>query len=301
MRVFITGATGWIGSAITRELVQAGHQVLGLVRSEGKARALAVLGGEPLLGSLADIDILKTGADRADGVIHAAFGVGLGQPAVFAESAREDRQAIEAFGAVFQGSDRPMIITGGIGILPRGQGFTEETPAPPINSAFPRVSEQTAVALADRGLRATTVRLPRSVHGAGETHGFIPRLMMLARNKGVSGYVGDGQNLWPSVHKLDAARVYHRALERGARGGPFHAVAEEGVPFKQIAEAIGRRLNLPVKSIAPDQAADHFGAMAMPVSGNGPASNARTRERLGWAPRELDLIADIEQNYSLVN
>jgi nucleoside-diphosphate-sugar epimerase len=298
MRVFITGATGWIGSAITRELIHAGHQVLGLVRSQDKARALVAMGGEPLLGSLADVDILETGAGKADGVIHTAFGVGLGQPAVFAKSAQEDAQAIETFGEVFRGSDRPILVTGGIGVLPPGQIFSEETPPLPLYPAFPRASEQAAIALLDRGLRAITVRLPRSVHGAGETHGFVPRLMALARNKGVSAYVGAGQNLWPSVHRLDAARVYHLALERGASGGPVHAVAEEGIPFKQIAEAVGRRLNLPVKSIAPENAPDHFGPMAMPVGGNGPASNARTRERLGWTPRELGLIADIDQNYS---
>lgn len=298
MRVFITGATGWVGSAVIRELVEAGHQVVGLVRSDAKARFLVALGGEPLLGSLRDIDVLKKGADKADSVIHIAFGVGLAQPSLFAESAKEDRQAIETFGDVFHGSDRPILVTGGIGVLPRGQQFTEETPPPPIHPAFPRESEQTAKTLADRGLRATTVRLPRSVHGAGETHGFVPRLMTLARQKGVSSYIGDGQNLWPSVHRLDAARIYRLGLERGAEGGPFHAVAEEGVPFRRIAEAIGRRLDLPVKSISPDDAADHFGILAMPVGGNGPVSSLQTKERLGWEPKELDLIADIDQNYS---
>lgn len=299
MRVFVTGATGWVGSALTRELIEAGHHVVGLVRSEERARALAASGGEPLMGSLSDIDVLKAGARAADGVIHTAFGVGLGQPAAFAASAKEDCQAIEAFGEVFQGSDRPILVTGGIGVLPRGQRFTEETPPSPVPPAFPRESEQTAMALAGRGLRATTVRLPRSVHGAGETHGFIPRLMALARQKGVAGYIGDGQNLWPSVHRLDAARVYRLALERGAEGGPFHAVGEEGVPFMQIAEAIGRRLDLPVESISPDGAAEHFGPMATPVGGNGPVSSDRTRALLGWEPRELGLIEDIShsENY----
>jgi nucleoside-diphosphate-sugar epimerase len=297
MHVFVTGATGWVGSVVTKELVEAGHQVVGLVRSEDKVRSLAASGGEPLLGSLGDVDILKAGADAADAVIHTAFRRGLGQPAAFAEAAREDRQAIEIFGNVFEGSDRPIIVTGGIGVLPRGQVFTEETSPTPINPAFPRASEQAASALADRGLRAITVRLPRSVHGAGETHGFVPQLMALARQKGVCGYIGDGQNLWPSIHRLDAARVYRLALEGGGIGGPFHAVAEEGITFRLIAEAIGRRLNLPAKSIAPDEAAEHFGALAMPVGGNGPVSNLRTKERLDWKPRELGLIADIDQNY----
>ncbi len=298
MRVFITGASGWVGSAVVRELIAAGHRVVGLVRSEDKARSLVASGGESLLGSLRDIDILKTGAGKADGVIHTAFGVGLAQPAVFAESAKEDRQAIETFGDVFKGSDRPILVTGGIGVLPRGQRFSEETPPPPVRPAFPRESEQAALALADRGLRAATVRLPRSVHGAGESHGFVPRLMALARQKGASGYIGDGENLWPSVHRLDAARVYRLALERGVEGGPFHAVAEEGIPFKRIAEAIGRRLELPVKSISTDDAAEHFGILAMPVGGNGPAFNLQTRQHLGWAPQELDLVADIDRNYS---
>jgi nucleoside-diphosphate-sugar epimerase len=298
MRVFMTGATGWVGSAVIKELVDAGHRVVGLVRSSDKARLLRDQGGEPLLGSLEDIDVLKKGADKADSIIHMAFGVGLAQPAVFAKSAKEDRQAIETFGEVFQGSDRPILVTSGIGVMPRGQQFTEETPSP-IHPAFPRESEQTATALADRGLRAITIRLPRSVHGAGETHGFVPRLMALARQKGASGYIGDGQNLWPSVHRLDAARVYRLALERGTEGGLFHAVAEEGVPFKRIAEAIGRRLNLPVTSIPPDDAADHFGPFERPVAGNGPVSSLQTREQLGWEPKELDLIADIEQNYAV--
>ena len=154
------------------------------------------------------------------------------------------------------------------------------------------------MALVERGLRATTVRLPRSVHGAGEAHGFVPQLMALARKKGLSGYIGDGQNLWPSVHRLDAARIYRLAIERGAEGGPFHAVADQGIPFKQIAEAIGRRLDLPVKPILPDDVAEHFGMFAMFVGGNGPASNLQTRKRLQWEPQELGLIADIEQNYS---
>ena len=303
MRVFITGATGWVGSAITKELVQAGHQVLGLVRSEDKARALAALGGEPLLGSLRDIDILETGAEKADAVIHTAFGVGLGEPAVFAQSAKEDRQAIEAFGNVFPGVRPPdFLVTGGIGVLERLSGeASPRKPHPASNqSRIPACASGANCPRLDRArlARHHCARLPRSVHGAGETHGFVPRLMALARKKGVSGYVGDGQNLWPSVHKLDAARVYYLALECGALGGPFHAVADEGIPFKEIAAAIGRRLNLPIKSISADNAAEHFGVMAMPVGGNGPASNARTKERLGWTPRELDLIADIDQNYS---
>jgi len=294
MRVFITGATGWVGSAITKQLIGAGHQVVGLVRSEAKARALVAAGAEPLMGSLSELNVLKAGAAKADAVIHTAFGLDLSQ---ISELAKEDREAIETFGEVFRGSDRPIVATGGFGLLPPGQSFSEDTPVGPINPAFPRASEQTIVSLAEGGLRATVVRLPRSVHGAGETHGFVPQLITLARQKGVSAYIGDGQNLWPSVHRFDAARVFCLAFEHGAIGGPFHAVADQGVPFKLIAEGIGQGLGLPTISMPPDDAAAHFGFAAMFVGGNGPASNAKTKQRLGWAPKELGLIADIEQNY----
>ncbi len=297
MRVFITGASGWVGTAVTRELLEAGHTVVGLVRTEDKARALVALGGAALSGSLADLEVLAAGAAGADGVIHLAFGAGLGDPAAFARSAQEDRQAIETFGAVYAGSARPIVVTAGIGVLPPGERFTEAMPSRPPHPSFPRISEPVTLEVAARGVAATTVRLPRSVHGAGETHGFVPRLMALARRTGRSAYVGDGGNVWPSVHRLDAARLFRLALEAGARGGPFHAVADEGVPFRRIAEAIGQRLALPVASIPPDQAAAHFGPMAMPVMGNGPASSAQTQARLGWVPREPGLIEDIERHY----
>jgi nucleoside-diphosphate-sugar epimerase len=294
MRVFVTGASGWVGSALVKELIEAGHQVVGLVRSEEKAQVLKAAGGEPLIGSLSDLAILKTGAGEADGVIHTAFGHDRTR---MAEGGKEDSDAIETFGSVFTGSLRPIIVTGVLGLLPPGQTFTEDTPPGPSNPMMPRVSEQTAVALAERGVRATAVRLPRVVHGAGETHGFIPQLIALARQKGLSAYVGDGQNLWPAVHRLDAARVFRLALEHGAEGGPFHAVAEDGVPFRRIADAIGRHLGIPTTSIAPDAAAGHFGFAARPVAGNGPASSARTKERLGWESRGLDLIADMDRHY----
>ncbi|MBW4329873.1 SDR family oxidoreductase [Stakelama sp. CBK3Z-3] len=297
MRVFITGATGWVGSALTGQLVEAGHQVVGLVRSEEKARLLTSLGGEPLSGALNDLDTLKRGTKGADAVVHTAFGRGLGQPAAFAEAARQDRQAIEAFGEVFEGSNRLILVTGGIGVLPEGQVLTEETPPLPVNPAFPRDSEQTAAALAERGIRAATVRLPRSVHGAGESHGFLPQLMKLARQKGESGYIGDGKNVWPSVHRLDAARLYKCALEKNGGASTFNAVAEQGIAFRDIAEAIGRRLGLPTRSIAPDEAMEYFGPLAMPVRGNGPVSSNLTKRRLDWEPREPGLIEDIEDNY----
>ncbi len=292
MRVFVTGANGWVGSALVPELIAAGHEVVGLVRSEEKAGALRVAGGQAVLGSLSDLEILKRAASDADGVIHLAFGLDFSR---IVELAREDRRAIETFGEVYAGSERPVIATGGFGLLPSGETFTEDGPLAPIIPEFPRASEQTAAAIAEKGVRATWVRLPRSVHGIGERHGFVPMLAGVARAKGVSAYVGDGNNLWPSVHRLDAARLYRLALEHGAQGGPFHAVADEGVPFRQIAEAIGKQLGLPTRSISPEEAAEHFGPLAVWIAGNGPASSARTRACLGWMPGQPGLLRDIDQ------
>lgn len=196
---------------------------------------------------------------------------------------------------MFAGSDRPIVVTSGIGLFPRGETFDEASPLPPIISAFPRASEHTAFALAERGLRAGVVRLPRSTHGVGERHGFVPMLAAVARDKGVSAYVGDGQDLWPSVHGLDAARVFRLALERGAGREAFHAIAEEGVPFRRIAEAIGRGVGVPAQSLTLDEAETHFGPLAMWVAGNGPASSERTRAVLGWEPKERDLISDVDR------
>ena len=292
MRVFITGANGWIGSALIPELIAAGHQVTGLVRSGSKAAALRAVGAEPVLGSLGDLETLRRAAAAADGVAHLAFGIDFSR---IAELAKEDQEAIETFGEVYTGSDRPVIATGGFGLLPVGETYTEDGPLAPINPEWPRASEQTAAAVAAKGVSATWVRLPRSVHGVGERHGFVPMLAGVARQKGFSAYIGDGQNLWPSVHRLDAARVYRLALEAGARGGPFHAVADEGVPFRQIAEAIGEQMGLPVRSVSPEEATGHFGPLAPWVAGNGPASSARTRKRLDWNPEQPGLIRDISQ------
>ena len=292
MHVFITGANGWVGSALVRELIAAGHKVVGLVRSEEKAGALRAAGAQPLIGSLSDLDVLKKGASQADAVAHLAFGLDFSD---IEKLAKEDQQAIETFGDVYAGSNRPVIVTSGFGLLPVGGRFTEDGPLATVDPKFPRVSEQTASALAEKGVHASWVRFPRSVHGLGETHGFVPMIAGVAKEKGVSAYIGDGQNLWPSVHRLDAARVYHLALEHGAQGGPFHAVAEEGIPFRQIAKAIGEQLGVPTKSISTEEAAGHFGPLANWVAGNGPASSTRTRERLGWEPREPGLIRDISQ------
>ena len=291
MRVFLTGAAGWIGSLIACDLLEAGHSVVGLVRSKAKGEAVATNGIVPLVGSLGDLDVIRRGASEADGIIHTAFGLDLSQIEALAA---EERLAIETFAEVFAGSTRPIIVTGGFGILPAGERFTEAS-RPPVIPGFPRASEQTAFALAERGLQASVVRNPRSVHGQGERHGFVPMLAAVAREKGLSAYVDDGQNLWPSVHRADAARVYRLALERGGRGEAFHAVAEEGVPFRKLAEAIGRQLGVPATSMAREQADGHFGPLAAWVAGNGPASSEWTRETLAWAPRQVDLLADIER------
>ena len=291
MRVFLTGANGWIGSVIARDLVTAGHTVVGLVRSKEKGEALAASGVTPLLGDLGDLDAIREGARDADGVVHTAFGVDFSKIKAMSE---EEVRTIETFGEVFAGSDRPILITGGVGLLPSGRTFTEEE-RPPINPDFPRASEQTAFKLAEDGVRAMVGPNPRSGDGPGETHGFVPMLAAVAREKGVSAWVGDGENLWPSVHRVDAARVYTLALDRGVGGRAYHAIAEEGVPYRLIAEAIGRQLGLPARSLTPQEAEAHFGPLATWVAGNGPASSAATRAELGWEPGEEGIIADIER------
>lgn len=289
MRVFLTGANGWIGSAIARHLLADGHEVIGLVRTKEKGEAFAAAGGMPLVGSLGDVSAIRDAARDVDGIVHTAFGLDLTK---LKEMADEETCTIEAFGEAFAGTDRPIIVTGGVLLTPPGEVFQEDA-RPPVNPDFPRASEQSAFALADRGLKAMVVRNPRSVHGQGETHGFVPMLAAIARAKGVSAWVGEGDNLWPAVHRLDCARVYRLALEHGIGGEAYHAIAEQGVPFRHIAEAIGRQLGVPSGSITSKEAEAHFGGIAMFVAGNGPASSERTRQGLGWEPREIGIVEDI--------
>jgi nucleoside-diphosphate-sugar epimerase len=294
MRVFVTGATGFVGSAVVRELLGAGRQVLGLVRSDASAKALAATGAEVHRGDVEDLDSLRTGAASADAVIHTAF---IHDFSRFKEVCEIDRRAIAALGSALEGSERPLIVTSGTGLL-GGKGkakVTEDEVHGGGADAIPRVATEEATAeLAKRGVRVAAMRLPPSVHGDGD-HGFVPMLINLAREKGVSAYVGEGDNVWPAVHRLDAAMLYRRALETGVTAARYHAVAEEGVPFREIAAVIGRRLNIPVVSKSPDEAAAHFGWFAHFAAMDNLASSAKTRELTGWQPKQPGLIADVDR------
>jgi nucleoside-diphosphate-sugar epimerase len=292
MRVFVTGATGFIGTAVVKELIAAGHQVLGLCRSDEKAPALAAAGAEVHRGSLEDLDRVKDGAARSDGVIHLAFNHDFSK---FVVNCEDDRRVIKALGSVLAGSDRPLIVTSGTGMANTvpGQLATEDG-AVVSSDVIPRAaSEVAAASVAASGVNVSVVRLPQ-VHDT-ERQGLVTYAIAIAREKGVSAYIGDGQNRWPAAHVLDTARLYRLAIEKAEPGAKYHAVAEEGVPQRAIAEAVSRRLKIPVKSIAPEEAQAHFGWLAMFAGHDVPASSEQTRKKLGWQPTGPGLIADLEE------
>jgi nucleoside-diphosphate-sugar epimerase len=292
MRVFVTGASGFVGSAVVQELIAAGHQVLGLARSDESAKLLSAAGAEVHRGDIDDLDSLRSGAAMADGVIHTAFNHDFSK---FQANCEADRRIITAMADVLVGSDRPLIITSGTGLLAgSGQVATEDVAPPAASSAMPRVaSEEAAVAAKERGVRALVVRLTPSVHGDGD-HGFIPALIDIARQKGIAAYVGEGLNRWPGVHRLDAAKLYRLALEKGIGTGRYHAVDDEGVPMRDIAGIIGKHLNIPVASKSPQEAAGHFGWLAHFAAFDNPSSSILTRQWLGWEPIQSGLLADID-------
>jgi len=285
MRVFVTGATGFIGTAIVQELLSAGHQVLGLARSDESAQKLSDAGAEVHRGDLEDLDSLRSGAAAADGVIHAGF---IHDFTRFAEVCAVDKLAIETIGEVLAGSDRPFIVTSGTALVSPGQLATENI-KPPVNPGWPRASEQTGDAVG-----AASVRLSPSVHGDNDQHGFIPILVNIAREKGFSAYIGEGLNRWNAVHRLDAARLFRLALENAEPGARYHASAEEAITVKEIAEALGKQLNLPVRSITPEAAAEHFGWFAHMAAIDCPSSSEWTQETLNWHSSHSTLITDIE-------
>jgi nucleoside-diphosphate-sugar epimerase len=286
MRVFVTGATGFIGSRIVPELISAGHQVLGLARSDAGAQSLVASGAQVQRGDLEDLESLRSGAAASDAVLHVAFRHDWTR---FPESCELDKHAIEAIGAALQGSSRPFIVSSGVGVA-QGRAATEDDP--PLSSpSLPRVSEVTAVVLMEHGVHASVMRLPQ-VHDTVK-QGLITPLIAIARAKGVSAYVGDGHNRWPAAHVTDVARLYRLALEKGAAGARYHAVAEEGVALKDIATAIGRGLNVPVISVTPEQAKEHFGFLGFFAGRDAHTSSAQTRAKLGWNPTGPDLLTDL--------
>ncbi|HEY3466304.1 MAG TPA: SDR family oxidoreductase [Amycolatopsis sp.] len=290
MRVFVTGATGFVGSAVVRELLGAGHEVVGLARSDEKAATLAATGAEVRRGTLQDIEGLRAAAAGADAVVHTAYIHD--DFADLTAAAATDRAAIAALGEALEG--KPFVVTAATGPVAPGRVATEEDVADPD---FPRSqSEAAALAFAERGVRVSVLRLPHSVHGEGDRHGFVPALIRLAREKGVSAYPGDGAGRWAAVHRLDAARAYRLAVEAGLSGVRLHAVGDEGAPLRVLAEVIGRHLGVPVESAAPD----HFGWLAHFAALDSPASSELTRKWLGWVPEGAGLVADLEAGHYFV-
>jgi nucleoside-diphosphate-sugar epimerase len=303
MRVFVTGASGWIGSAVVPALIGAGHQVVGLARSEAAAAALATAGAEIQRGTLDDLDLLQRTAAASDGVIHLAFKHDLAFSGDFQGAANADRRAVEAFGEALAGSDRPFVIASGtLGVAP-GRVATErdgQSSDPALlalsGPAIRQGTAQVTLALASRGVRSSVMRLPPTVHGDGD-NGFMAILVGIARHRGVSGYIGDGFSRWPAVHRFDAAHLFRLALETAPAGSTLHAVADEGVPIRDIAEVIGRHLNVPVVSLSPEDAVEHFGFLGHFLAVDSPASSVLTRELMGWQPTHPGLIDDLDQGH----
>jgi len=290
MRVFITGASGFVGSTLVPELIAAGHRVVGLARSDASAADLRAAGAEVHRGSLEDLESLRAGAAGGDAVVHLAF-VGTSG---FAEAARIDAQAVETIGAVLEGSGGPFVVATGIGVQAGRVAAVPESNAPPAaRLAGPRA----ALRFLDKKVHTTIVCLPPVTHGPGDTHGFVPRLIAVARDKKVSAFVGDGANRWPAVHVHDAARLFHLALEKLPAGAAVHAVADEGIPIRDVAEAIGRHLGVPVASIPTADAPTHFGFMGALLARDSPSSGAVARELLGWEPTQPGLIANLETGH----
>lgn len=304
MRVFVTGASGWIGSAVIPELIGAGHQVTGLARSDTSAAALTTAGAEVHRGTLDDLESLRSAAAASDGVIHLAFKHDIAFSGGFQDAADADRRAVETFGEALADSDRPFVIASGtLGLAPGRVGTERDGLGPASATAHQSggpqtrmATAQTTLSLASRGVRSSVVRLTPTVHGDGD-HGFMAALVGIARDKGVSGYIGDGSNRWPAVHRLDAAHLFRLALEKAPAGSVLHAVADEGVPIRDIAEVIGRHLDLPVRAISPEDAAEHFAWLAGPLALDSPASSEQTRELLGWHPTQPGLIEDLDKGH----
>ena len=289
MRVFVTGAAGFIGSATTKELIANGHQVVGLARSDANVETLKKLGAEVHRGSLEDIESLKTGAKNADGVIHLAF---IHDFSTFAENGQVDKRAIEAMGSVLEGTNKPFVITSGVAMISPGEFATEDMMR--HQPGMPRMSEEAVFAFTSRGVRTMAMRLPQ-VHGGEGKAGFIGYVFQLAREKGVAAYVGDGSNRWSAAHRLDVARLYRLALEKGSAGKAYHAVADGAVPMCDLAEVFAKILKVEMRSLTPEQSAGHFGWMAMFAGLDMAASSAKTQAELGWKPKEIGVIEDISR------
>jgi nucleoside-diphosphate-sugar epimerase len=304
MRIFVTGASGWIGSAVVPELIDSGHEVVGLARSDASADAITAMGAVPHRGTIDDLDGLRAAAEAADGVIHLAFQHDIAFSGGFEAAASGDRRAVETFGDALAGSDRPLVIASGtLGLMP-GRLLTEPD-GHGVNESLQRIgggpqtrhaTAELVLSLASRGVRSSVLRLSPTVHGDGD-HGFMASLVGIARTRGVSGYIGDGSNRWPAVHRFDAAHLCRLAIENAPAGSTLHAVGDEGVPVREIAEVIGRQLDVPVKSIDAEDAGEHFTWLAGFIGLDSPASSALTRELLAWKPNHLGLIEDLEQGH----